>query len=258
MATQIRVLTLNVLNMADRWPERLPLLLSEFAALQPDVAGLQEIVYVMQQDRLLGASGAGEYAVRRAWSYRPDEAGNSLLVRHPLADRLTPSTDDDRLDLGLSRSAGRAELVLRDGLRVRLVNTHLHHLVGHEHDQLRAGQAEALLGWLAGLPAVDATIVTGDFNADPLSPTYARMVAAGFRSASVEANGSEPEVTWPSGLQAPAMDTEGDPRCLDYVWVDGAVSVRSARLVFDRPAVDDATLYPSDHRGVLTELQVGG
>ena len=51
------------------------------------------------------------------------------------------------------------------------------------------------------------------------------------------------------------MDTEGDPRCLDYVWVDGAVSVRSARLVFDRPAVDDATLYPSDHRGVLTELR---
>ena len=193
MATQIRVLTLNVLNMADRWPERLPLLLAEFAALQPDVAGLQEIVYVMQQDRLLGASGAAEYAVRRAWSYRPDEAGNSILVRHPLADGLTPSTDDAIASTWASAGAPAGpSCVLWDGLRVRLVNTHLHHLVGHEHDQLRAGQAEALLGWLAGLPAVDATIVTGDFNADPLSPTYARMVAAGFRSAYREANGASP------------------------------------------------------------------
>jgi endonuclease/exonuclease/phosphatase family metal-dependent hydrolase len=256
--TQMRVLTLNILNLADRWPERLPLLLAEFAALQPDVAGLQEVVYVMQQDRLLGASGTGEYAVRRAWAYRPDEAGNSLLVRNPLADGLGPAADEDRLDLGHSRSAGRAELVLAEGPRVRLVNTHLHHLIGDEHDQLRAGQASALLGWLAGLPVVDATIVTGDFNADPLSPTYGLMVAAGFRSAYREANGSEPEVTWPSGLQAPAMDTEGDARCLDYVWVAGSVGVRSARLAFDRPAIDDPTLYPSDHRGVLAELEIGG
>ena len=69
----LRVLTLNILNMADRWPERLPLLLAEFAALQPDVAGLQEAVYVMQQDRLLAASGEGHYAIRRAWAYRPDD-----------------------------------------------------------------------------------------------------------------------------------------------------------------------------------------
>ena len=111
MPTSIRVLTLNILNMADRWPERLPLLLAEFGALQPDVAGLQEVVYVMQQDRLLAASGEGEYAVRRAWAYRPDEAGNSLLVRRPLADRLTPPSGDERLDLGLQpeRRPGRAD-----------------------------------------------------------------------------------------------------------------------------------------------------
>lgn len=257
MPTPIRVLTLNLLNMADRWPERLPLLLNEFAALQPDVAGLQEVVYVMQQDRLLGASGAAHYAIRRAWSYRPDEAGNSLLVRHPLAEGLDPEPSDARLDLGYSRSAGRAEITLPDGLRLRVVNTHLHHVVGDEHDRLRAGQAEALIAWLADLPPVDATIVAGDFNADPRQPTYARMLGAGFRSAYREANGAEPEVTWPSGLQALAMDTDGEPACLDYIWVSGAVMVRSARLAFDRPAPDDPTLYPSDHRGVLAELELG-
>ncbi|HEY8167549.1 MAG TPA: endonuclease/exonuclease/phosphatase family protein [Candidatus Limnocylindrales bacterium] len=257
MRTLVRVLTLNILNMADRWPERLPLLLAEFAALQPDIAGLQEVVYVMHQDRLLGAAGPAQYAIRRAWSYRHDEAGNSILVRHPLADGLLPDDGHGRLDLGLSRSAGRAELALPDGLRVRIVNTHLHHMIGSEHDQVRAGQAEALLTWLAGLPPVDVTVMTGDFNADPAQPTVARVAAAGFRSAYREANGADPDVTWPSGLRAPAMDTDGPPACLDYVWVEGRVAVRSARLVFDRPAVEDATLFASDHRGVLAELELG-
>jgi endonuclease/exonuclease/phosphatase family metal-dependent hydrolase len=257
MPTPIRVLTLNLLNLADRWPERLPLLLAEFAALQPDVAGLQEAVYVMQQDRLLGASGPGHYAIRRAWAYRPDEAGNSLLVRHPLAEALEPAEPDDRLDLGYARSAGRADLTLPGGLRLRVVNTHLHHEIGPEHEALRDRQAAALVAWLESLPAADATIVTGDFNADPLEATYARMEAAGFRSAYREANGSEPSVTWPSGLQAPAMDTDGAPRCIDYIWLAGTATASSARLVFDRPAADDPTLYPSDHRGLLAELELG-
>ena len=49
---RLHVATLNIRNLADRWFERLPLLLADMAALQPDLLGLQEVVYVMQQDRL--------------------------------------------------------------------------------------------------------------------------------------------------------------------------------------------------------------
>jgi endonuclease/exonuclease/phosphatase family metal-dependent hydrolase len=256
MPSRLRYLSLNLRNLMDRWPERMPLLLAEFAALQPDVAGLQEVVYPLQQDRLLGASGEGRYAVRRAWAWRP-EVGNSLLVREPLASGLAPAGEGDRLDLGYARAAGRAELTLADGPRLRLVNLHLHHEVGEADALVRLAQAEAALDWLASLPAVDATIVSGDFNASPAEATYARMVAAGFRSAFAEANGAEPDVTWPSGLQAPGMDTDGEPSCLDYVWVTGPLRVRAARLCFDRPDVDDPTLYPSDHRGILADLEYG-
>ena len=79
-------------------------------------------------------------------------------------------------------------------------------------------------------------MIVGDFNARPREPAHARMLAAGFRSAHAEANGAEPAITWPSGLVAPAMDTDGAPGCLDYVWVRGAATVESARTVFDRPA----------------------
>jgi len=64
-------------------------------------------------------------------------------------------------------------------------------------------------------------------------------------------------VTWPSGLQAPAMDTDGDPACLDYVWLRGAARAVTARLWADRPAIDDPTLFPSDHFGVVATVEVG-
>jgi endonuclease/exonuclease/phosphatase family metal-dependent hydrolase len=246
---RLHVATLNILNLADRWHERLPLILADMAALQPDLLGLQEVVYVMHQDRLIGAAGEGRYDAIRGWAGRP-EYGNSLLVRQPLA-----GTDVERLDLGLSRAAHRAVVRLPGGARVLIVVTHLHHVVEGEAE--RDDQARQLLAWLDTAPAADAQVVVGDFNAEPIEATWRRMTAAGFASAYALANGAEPAVTWPSGLQAPAMDTDGDPGCLDYIWVRGAVAVADATLVFDRPDPEDATLYPSDHLGLAAHLEIG-
>jgi len=243
------VATLNILNLADRWAERLPLILADMGALQPDLLGLQECVYVMQQDRLIGAAGEGRYGVARGWAGRP-EYGNSLLVREPLA-----AAEEDRLDLGLDRAAHRAVIALPGGTSVLVVVTHLHHLGPDE--SVRDEQARQLLEWLTTAPPTDAQIVMGDFNADPAEPAVARMLTNEFRSAYAEANGSDPVVTWPSGLQAPAMDTDGSPECLDYIWIRGDVRVASARLAFDRPAADDPTLYPSDHLGIAAHLELG-
>jgi endonuclease/exonuclease/phosphatase family metal-dependent hydrolase len=248
---RLHVATLNIRNLADRWFERLPLLLADMATLQPDLLGLQEVVYVMQQDRLIGSAGEGHYGALRGWAGRP-EYGNSLLVREPLsADGM------ERLDLDLNRSAQRSVVRLPGGSSVLVVVTHLHHLTPDETQ--RDEQAAAILAWLDApdAPAADATIVMGDFNADPAEPAPARLKAAGFWSAYETANGAEPAVTWPSGLQAPAMDTDGPPECLDYIWVRGAVRVHAAQLVFDRPDPEDAGLYPSDHLGIATHLEIG-
>jgi endonuclease/exonuclease/phosphatase family metal-dependent hydrolase len=246
---RLHVATLNILNLADRWPERQGLIYADMAALQPDLLGLQEVVYVMHQDRLIGAAGEGTYAAHRAWAGRP-EYGNSLLVRAPLAAGAV-----ERLDLGLGRSALRAVVSLPGGATVLVGVTHLHHVVPAEAE--RDEQARQLLVWLDDAPPSDAQVVVGDFNAEPVEATYARMRAAGFRSALAEVNGADPAVTWPSGLQAPAMDTDGDPGCLDYIWLRGSVRATAARLVFDRPASDDPTLYPSDHLGLSAMLEIG-
>lgn len=246
---QLHVATLNIRNLADRWFERLPLLLADMATLQPDLLGLQEVVYVMQQDRLIGAAGEGHYGAHRGWAGRP-EYGNSLLVREPLT-----ATDVERVDLAHNRSALRARVVLPGGTTVLAVVTHLHHLGPDE--AIRDEQTALLLDWLDEAAAADATILMGDFNADPAEPSPARLRAAGFRSAFEEANGAEPAVTWPSGLIAPAMDTDGEPECLDYIWLRGKAQAVSARLAFDRPDPQDATIYPSDHFGISARLEIG-
>jgi endonuclease/exonuclease/phosphatase family metal-dependent hydrolase len=247
--TELHVATLNIRNLADRWNERLPLLLSDFAALQPDVVGLQEVVFVLEQDRLIGAAGAGHYRASRAWAGRP-EYGNAILTRAELV-----VSEPERLELSHGRSAGRV-VVAVDGARILFVNLHLHHEV--PDDAIRDEQAGVVIDWLASAPATDVQVVVGDFNADPAEPAYARIGAAGFRSALLEANGREPDVTWPSGLQGPAIDTDGEPSCLDYIWVRGEATVVSARVVFDRPAVDDPGLFPSDHFGLSAHLQIPG
>jgi endonuclease/exonuclease/phosphatase family metal-dependent hydrolase len=245
---RLLVATLNILNLADRWPERLPLLLADMAALQPDLMGLQEVVYPMQQDRLIGAAGEAHYQAVRGWAGRP-EYGNSILVREPLAFDAY-----ERIDLGLARSAHRVRVAVPGGARLVFAVTHLHHPPAATAERL--AQVEQLVPWLDAAPEHDAMVVVGDFNADPDEPAYARMAAAGFRSAYRETNGDEPAVTWPSGLQAPAMDTDGIPEPIDFIWLRGSVEADEAWLTFNRPDAEDPTLYPSDHVGVAARVRV--
>src|SRR5262245_36313552 len=244
---RLTVGTLNLRNIADRWDERLVLLLADMAALQPDLIGLQECVFAVQQDRILGAAGEGSYDTRRGWAGRP-EYGNAVLGKSPL-----DLGEGERLDLGRNRCALRVPVELPSGGRLHFVVTHLHHIPADE--TVREEQAIQITEWLR--PDQQPLVVVGDFNAEPVEAAYRVLEEAGFRSAFVEANEDEPHHTWPSGIQAPGMDTDGEPGCLDYIWVRGAITVESASLAFDRPAAGDASLYPSDHLGLRAQIRVG-
>ena len=217
------------------------------AALQPDLIGLQECVFSIQQDRILGVAGDGRYESRRGWAGRP-EYGNAVLGKAPLQ-----LAEGERLDLGRNRSALRVPVSRPTGAALHFVVTHLHHLGPDE--AIREEQAIQLVEWLR--PDAQPLVVVGDFNAEPDEPACRVMADAGFRSAFAEANGAEPPSTWPSGIQAPGMDTDGEPGCLDYIWLRGEITVDACALAFDRPAVDDPTLYPSDHLGLQARIRVG-
>ena len=131
----------------------------------------------MQQDRLIGAAGEGHYGAVRGWAGRP-EYGNSLLVREPLA-----AAGVERLDLGPQPLRAAVD---RDaaGRRVRPRRRHPPPPPDARRDAARrADGGDPGLARRADAPAADATIVMGDFNADPAEPAPARLRAAGFRSA---------------------------------------------------------------------------
>jgi len=262
---RLHVATFNVRYTADRWEARLPLIAAAMASLQPDVIGLQEVIYPLQQDRVVAAAGPTRYQTIRGWAYEV-EMGNSLLVAEPFG-----AAPLERLDLGQARSATGAVVTLADGTSVWVAVTELHHRT--EDAPVRASQARDLVAWLDSGPVTTAAIVLADFNETPGGPAGRAMEAAGFRSAHVEANGREPALTWPSGRTAvrsggrarrqggwlweaePGVEPAG---CYDYIWVRGSVAVESCGLAFERPAPDDPTLYPSDHFGLAAVLIVDG
>jgi endonuclease/exonuclease/phosphatase family metal-dependent hydrolase len=247
---KLRIATFNIRNTNDRYAERGPLLARAFAELDADLIGLQEVDYAepRQDDFLAAQLPERHYRSVDARSPRRRTWGNAILTAagEPLRH--------DQVFLGRGRSAQRVLLLLPGNRTLWFANTHLHHVPAES--EVRREQAAALCQWMAEAPAADAAIIGGDFNTPPSEPAYAVMKEAGYRSAFVEANAAEPAVTWPSGIQAETMDTDGDPNCLDYLWLWGSAKAVAVALACNRAAPNDPTLYPSDHFAIVAEIQI--
>lgn len=251
MTVDLAVLTLNLRNILDRYDERRPLLLREFAQLAPDLAAFQEVAFLgdKPQDAMLAeAVGRGRYRLFDARSGRYPDFGNSLLV----GTGNPGATAELRLSHG--RCAIRTRVQLPGGESIWFVTTHLHHRPDEPEERRR--QVLEIIDWMDAAPEAGTTILTGDFNALPDEPAVAAMASFGYRSAFAEVHGNEPPITRPSGIQAAGMDTDGAPGCVDYVWVRGGCAVVGSTVVFDRPSPADDTLYPSDHFGLLATLRL--
>jgi endonuclease/exonuclease/phosphatase family metal-dependent hydrolase len=247
----LRVATFNLRHDTDRYSERKHLLASAFAAMSPDIAALQEVTFGAERQALfLGMHVTGEpyQSFEAPLPSRPGY-GNAILCR------IGEVQAHERLELSHRRLAHRVLVLLPGNLTLWFANTHLHHRASEPG--VRLEQARAICDWMDDAPRADAMVVAGDFNASPVEPAYAEMTRRGYRSASVEANGSEPRSTWPSGLQAPTMDTDGEPATVDYLWLNGAVRATGATIAANEPSPVDSTLYPSDHFAVVAEIVLG-
>lgn len=247
----LKVATFNLRHDTDRYAERKHLLASAFAEISPDIAALQEVAFgAERQAMFLGLHVTGEpyQSFEAPFPTRPG-FGNAILCR------IGEVQAHERLELSHRRLAQRVLVLLPGNRTLWFANTHLHHRPGEP--EVRLQQARAICDWMDDAPSADAVVLAGDFNASPAEPVYEEMVRRGYRSASVEANGSEPAVTWPSGLQAPTMDTDGEPACVDYLWLSGNVQTTHASVAADQPSPVDPTLYPSDHFAVVADIAVG-
>jgi endonuclease/exonuclease/phosphatase family metal-dependent hydrolase len=256
-AATIRLATLNLLYypQGDRWTERRPLVEAQLAALAPDVVGLQEVNRAIDQDRALATSGSLDHVVLRASETIRDRYprhwdGVVLLVRRAVGEILFHEVR--RLThLRVVQAVG---LGLPNGTTLTVANTHLHHADGPPGHTARLRQVRTIVAFLEALPTTDATVLGGDLNGLPDEPSLAYLFAAGFRSATREAGIGDPG-TFGSGLVAPTI-YRGPRFCIDYILVRGSARVVAAAIVFDQPAPDDPGLYPSDHLGLVADLEI--
>ena len=247
----ITVATLNLFNKMGRWHERSPLVLDQLVALGPDVIGLQEVVITDQGATLCRlandrVSGSPPYRI-----YHMARPGTAAGVEALAVMCRLPVEAHEGLDYLLHDCvAQRLRLRLGEGTTLDFYNTHLYFPPPATEERLE--QANRLLAWADTWAGATATVIVGDFNAYPEESTVALMKSR-FASAYEEAHGREPEKTWPTPVNT--FDPS-PPGCLDYVFVAGA-RVLDAALAFDTPHPSDASLFPSDHLGVMAKLNVG-
>jgi endonuclease/exonuclease/phosphatase family metal-dependent hydrolase len=256
--SDVRVVTLNLFNNgAGRWGDRAPLVIDQARQLDADVFTFQECDLGSGQVRAVADALGPAYSLVPLQNPTPGSRKSLAVVT-----RLEVDAVDHCVDLGATDAALRVRL--RAGAATAdVVTTHLHFGPAPRDREIRAVQVRRLLAWI-GPTDRRATIVTGDFNGGAGGATVMAM-KSGLRSAHEVVHGVEPAWTHPTPLLE-IIDTRaafGVPllpdhlgHTIDYVFVSDVVAVRDCRVCFDRPSPDEPQLYPSDHVGVVADLEV--
>jgi endonuclease/exonuclease/phosphatase family metal-dependent hydrolase len=273
--TGLRVVTFNLLHggpssgwrgTGEHLEERLAMVTHELQALAPDVVGLQEASVTRGRGNVaarlgtaLGLYWAHASATRRlsgfgwldrliVWAMNFEE-GPAVLSRFPIIETEVVELPrcqrfyDPRVLLRATVQTSRGPL--------DVFSTH----TGHDACQVRR-VAEVVGARRGALPAV----VMGDFNA---ADTAEWMVELGREHGFIDAfRRGQPAARGATVWQQPGAAAPTVTRRVDYIFVvpkgTAAPLVRDSRVVLDTPAhsPDGSTLWPSDHYGVLAELEL--
>jgi endonuclease/exonuclease/phosphatase family metal-dependent hydrolase len=195
----------------------------------------------------LSAATELPYAVAACELHRPDGWSEGLAVLTSF-----PIETSDALEVeGWGSVCLWARLRTPGGRALDLYNLHLN----PHHADLRHRQIAAILDWITVHPGADARVLCGDFNATPNGGTIGRIDGSGLISAHAAHHGHEPQRTFPTPLRPDVYARTGAGVCLDYIFLDPAtLSVRDCRVTLDQPDPTDASLFPSDHAGLVADL----
>lgn len=262
--TTFRVVTINLLSELSRWEQRKGLLVSGLNDLQPDLIATQEVNLQNGTASWLADMLGMEYVFLTPKTGREGLAeGLALLSRQPF--------DHTRwIDLGSQHRVAQQAQLRFAGRLLSVTNVHLFWQPGNSSERL--AQAQKLLDWLEALPADQPSVLCGDFNSYPDSPSI-RLVKEHYTSAYEAAHGSEPELTSPTPLPRsklalaktlaefwkylrPSMLFVPWKGTIDYIFTNRHVRVVSSQVVLDRPSAEDPRLFPSDHFGIAAELEI--
>jgi len=170
------------------------------------------------------------------------------------------------MGLGIRKHLGTTQRVLvRDGETDAplfwFVNVHYIADTNDEGVRIRSLEAQRVVEWMKSVENVTngRVVIVGDHNTLMQNEgLFEVMRSGGYKSALLEANGEEPNSTWPTGIQAVYKDVDGaelHPKgvCLDYIWIKG-MAVKLAGVAGDKHKEGDETLFASDHIAIWADL----
>lgn len=253
-AEPLRVMSFNVRTPVDtepgrRWDDRRDAMVSLLQAQKPAVFGTQELVSKQAEYLTAHLPGYRWFGQGR----RGGDGDEHMGVFYDSAQLKVVESGDfwlsDTPEVAGSITWGNLfpRMVtwalferVADGQRFYLLNTHLPYR--DEDEPRRVKGAKAIVARLQQLHAGVPVLVTGDFNSEPGSETYATFTAALEDARKVAAKVEGPRLTF--------HDFSGKPTTeLDWILVRG-VKVLKFVTLDDKPG----GVLPSDHFPVMAEV----
>jgi endonuclease/exonuclease/phosphatase family metal-dependent hydrolase len=260
----VKVITINILFELEEWEQRRMLLVNGLASEQADLVALQEANLTENTGDWLAEQLGMPYVQTVPFQKLSPHGipyGIAILSRHPFIQQET-------LDL---KSQGRfAQFVEIAPANQSLVFCNGHYFWHPGTHPERDKQVQRLLGWLAKLPPKMPVIAVGDFNGTPETSAI-KLMRQHFASAYATYNGREPDYTCPTPLARrnkrkflrhigrnlivnhTLIPWQGT---LDYIFFNQHLRVEDCRLILTKPASYSSSLYPSDHFGIVANLEV--
>jgi len=261
----LRIVTFNVLCSLcdpafDKWSMRLEYFRDLFARHDPDLIGLQELIFPAEVDQMVALLPHPYAAI-----YWP---GNDDLNAYPDATVLYRTDRFELLDHGFfwlsptpdvpgSKGFAASQLIrlvtwtrlkrLADGRELTFATTHF-----DNNQPSQPLSAPVLLERAEPWAAAGPTVVVGDFNSKPDSPAYQTLVGGvdgqgfHFENAYDLAAGRDLDANL-----APPPPWAPENR-IDHVFLAGAAWT-CPRWVVDLHKYGEDVLFPSDHRAILAE-----
>jgi endonuclease/exonuclease/phosphatase family metal-dependent hydrolase len=247
-----RVATLNLARNEKRWQERRHLIVRQLSQVKPDIFALNEIWLPLQTGRWLQERARAELGL----SYTLVEQPRAASPDHPEAEGLLTRFPVIEQSHRFFSARDTVTLVVRLEIESHVLDVYVTHLYpARREESERVAQIKELLAWIEERKDVRHRIVCGDCNAT-LEAESMKLIAEKFR----------PTQSKPTAF-TPLREGDGQPthpdwqrfdRCIDFIWISESLNLRATGLCFNHAAENDPTLWPSDHVGVWTDLDVAG
>lgn len=150
-------------------------------SIDPDLCGLQEVddyctrTDSVDQTEYLAQSTTMKGTFGKFMNFQKGEYGMATLVKKPIISSKVLRLPDGKHE---PRSSIVHEVKLSDACIIVFANVHFDWIGGEEGSTNRLNQAKELTKYLDSLD--HATIITGDFNCTPDSPTMTYFTEQGF------------------------------------------------------------------------------